>query len=486
MGENLKTKATIGVFWSALEKYSSLFIQFVSSIVLARLLTPYDYGCIGLLSIFLLLSQAFLEGGFDTALIQKKEPTQEDYSTVFWWNLVMSLVLYSLLFFSAPVIAGFYDIPLLSKVLRIQGLVLFLYALNTIQRTRLYKNFDFKLLSIITILSSIISLCVTIYLAYRGYGVWSLVVQYLLIAAIPTVVFWLFMKWRPAWVFSKQSFKELFSFGFYMFMSKLINTFCSKINSLLIGRLYSPTTLGYFSKAMSTENMASNTISSVMAQVTYPLYAQVQDDKQVLANMVRRFSMTIAFITFPMMVILMLDAKPIFVLLYSEKWLPCVPYFQILCLVGLSECLQAVNAQTIAAIGKSRLMFHWTLVKRTIGLTFMVGGLYIFGMKGLLLGCVIFNWFCYAVNIGLVSKYIGYNWSKQLLDLFPIFIVSFLGGVVGLLASRFLNSSLYFDGIIRFAFFSIIYVGWVFIFKPESYKYFITIIPEKIKTKLFN
>ena len=467
--------------WTALQKYSTMFIQFISGIVLARLLTPYDYGCIGMLSIFMVLSEAFIAGGFGSALIQKKQPTQNDYSTVFLWNLGMALLMYAILFISAPAISRFYEIPLLCDVLRVQGLVLFIYAFNIVQRNQLVKKLNFKVLSIVTVTTSIISLGVTIFMAYKGFGVWALVTQNLISAAIPALVFWFFIKWRPTWVFSRQSFTELFSFGFYMFMSNLINTFCAKLSSLLVGKIFSPSVLGYYSKALGTENLASRSISSVMTQVTYPLYAQVQDDKAAMANMVKRLTMTISFLTFPMMAILMLDAKPIFVLLYSDRWLASVPYFQVFCLVGLSECLMAVNTQTIAAIGKSKLMFQWTLVKRSVGLVFMIGGLYWFGMKGLLAGVVIYNWFCYFVNIGLVSKYIGYRWNKQLYDLLPVTIVTVVGTVISFLIGYFCHQSLYVDGLIKFAAFTIVYVGWVLAFKPESYSYFLTIIPQKVK-----
>ena len=303
---SLKQKAASGMVWTALQKYSTMFIQFISGIVLARLLTPYDYGCIGMLSIFMVLAEAFIDGGFGSALIQKKQPTQEDYSTIFWWNIAMAFVMYAILFISAPFIAKFYDIPLLCDVLRVQGMVLFIYAFNIVQRNQLKKKLNFKVLSIVTIVTSIISLIVTICLAYKGFGVWALVSQNLITAAIPAIVFWFFIKWRPIKVFSWQSFKELFGFGFYMFLTHLINQFCSKLSRLLIGKLYSPATLGYFSKAAGTEELASRSISSVMTQVTYPLYVQVQDNKVALGNMVKRLTMTLSYVTFPLMFILIL------------------------------------------------------------------------------------------------------------------------------------------------------------------------------------
>lgn len=467
--------------WTAVQKYSTMIIQFISGIILARLLTPHDYGCIGMLSIFMALAETFIDGGFGSALIQKKNPTQQDYSTIFFWNLGMSIVLYAVLFFSAPAIARFYDISLLCPVLRVQALVLFIHAFNLVQRNQLTKKLNFKLLSIITIVTSVISLCVTIYMAYSGFGVWALVAQNLISAAIPAIVFWFYVRWRPIWSFSWKSFKALFSFGAFMFMSNIINKFCSKLTGLLIGRFYSANTLGYYSKAMGTEQLASSSISSIVTSVTYPLYAQVQDDKAALANMIKRLTTTIAYITFPLMFVLLLTAKPIFVLLYSERWVASVPYFQILCLIGLEECLQAVNTQTLAAIGKSKLMFQWTLVKRSFGLVFVIGGLCWFGMKGLMVGIVLFNYFCYFVNIGLVSKYIGYKWKQQLLDLMPVGIASVVAAGVAFLVSKLTHFGLYPDGILRFIVVVIIYLGWSIIFKPESYTYTLSIIPSRFK-----
>jgi O-antigen/teichoic acid export membrane protein len=318
-------------------------------------------------------------------------------------------------------------------------------------------------------------------MAYNGFGVWSLVAQNLISSVITVVSFWFYVKWRPTWTFSRQSFRELFSFGFYMFLTHLINNFCRKIPGLLIGKVFSPITLGYYSKGIRTENLASHGISSVMTQVTYPLYAQVQDNKAVLSNMIRRLTMTISYITFPLMAALMLTAKPLFILLYSDRWVDSVPYFQIFCLVGLSDCLQSVNTQTIAAIGRSKIMLKWTLIKRTVGLSFIIGGLFGFGMKGLLAGMVIYNWFCYFVNIGLVSKYIGYKWKNQLSDLLPVTIVVFVSSLIAFIVAQVFHCSLYVDGLLKLIIFIAIYMSWSFFFKPESFTYSLTIIPNKLQ-----
>lgn len=481
MAKNLKQKATSGVIWTALQKYSTMIIQFISGIILARLLTPYDYGCIGMLAIFMTVAEAFIDGGFGSALIQKKRPTQEDYSTIFYWNLGMAVVMYAILFVSAPAISRFYKIPLLCNVLRVQGLVLFIYAFNVVQRNQLRKNLNFKVLSIVTIVTSVIALSVTIFMAYKGFGVWALVAQNLITAAIPAIAFWFFIKWKPILVFSWKSFKELFSFGFYMFLTNLLNNFSVKIQGLLIGKVYSPATMGYYSKAHNAESLASQSISSIMTQVTYPLYAEAQNDLKQLANMIRRLTMTIAYITFPLLFILLLIAKPVFILLYSERWLASVPYFQVLCIAGLGVSLTAINTQAIAAIGKSKIMFVWTLVKRGIGIATIVGGLFLFGMKGLLIAVIFSNWFSYFVNICLVSKHIGYHFWKQIRDLIPVTVASVIAAAIAYGVGYLLHLNMYLDGLVKLFVYAAVYLGWSFVFKPEAYTYFLTIIPAKFR-----
>jgi O-antigen/teichoic acid export membrane protein len=480
---NLKQKAFSSVIWSAFQKYSQMLILFISDIILARLLTPFDYGCIGLLAIFMLIAETFISGGFGSALIQKKHTTQEDYSTIFFWNLGMSIVLYAVLYLTAPFIANFYHIPLLASVLRVQGIVLFIYAFNLVQRNLLRKNLNFKVISIVTIVTSVTSLTVTIAMAYNGYGVWSLVAQNILTAAIPAIVFWFYVKWRPVFIFSWKSFKELFSFGFYMFLIELLGEFAKQVQGLLIGRFYNPTIMGYYSKAASTERVSSVSISLVMTQITYPLYASIQDDKEVLKRIVRRLTMTLAYLTFPLMFILMLCAKPIFIILYTERWLPCVPYFQILCLSGLALCLQTANYQSITAIGKSKVMFEWTVVKRIVGISFIILGWYLFGINGLLVGMVLHTWFSYAVNVYLVSNYIGYKWLNQLCDLFPILLASILSAIFSFLCGYFFNFELYADGILKLISFLMVYLSWSIFVKPEAFVYCWDVVASQLKKK---
>lgn len=483
MSNNLKQKAVSGMIWTALQRYSTMIIQFISGIILARLLTPYDYGCIGMLMIFVVVAEAFIDGGFGSALIQKKYPTQEDYSTIFFWNLGMAVFLYTILYFSAPAIARFYRIPLLCDVLRVQGTILFIYAFNIVQRNQLRKKLKFKVLSIVTITTSIISLTITILMAYHGYGVWSLVTQNILIALIPALVFWFYIKWRPQLIFSWKSFKELFSFGLYMFLTHLINQFSHQIRGLFIGKLYNSTTMGLYSKALGTEKMASHSISQILNQVTYPLYAEVQDDRSRLNNMIKRITVIVAYLTFPMMLILILIAKPLFILLYSERWIESIPFFQIICLGGLGVCMQSVNLQVISAIGKSKVMFKWAVFKQTIGLILIIGGLFLFGMSGLLWGAVAHSWICTLINMMLVSKYIGYKTFTQIKDIISIILLSVFAFSGSYIISRLANFGMYGDGLLKLIVFTVIYFGCSVVFKLDAYSFIKDIILTKINKR---
>lgn len=470
-GKNLKEVAVSSMFWTALQKYALLGVTFISSIVLARLLTPYDYGCIGMLEIFITIATILIEGGFGSALLQKKCPTEEDYSTVFYWNLFLSAVFYIVLFLSAPAIAGFYKIPLLSDVLRIQGLVLFVNAFKMIPSNKLRKKFRFKPIALVNVISSVLSVGLAIVMAYQGYGVWALVAQYFLIAFLPMIAFWIITKWKPLWSFSKQSFTGLFRFGGFMLLTDLVNTIASNIQGLLIGRVYTPATMGYYSKAKTTEGLASNGISQVVSTVTYQLYAEVQDDFIALTNILKRITSAIAYLTVPLIVLLIMVAEPLFIVLYSDRWLPCVPYFRLLVLGSFPICLQAVNLQVIAAIGRSKAMFSWTLVKRIIDIVLIVGGLIIEGINGLLIGMVISAWVAFFINSWLVSKHIEYKLNKQIVNLMPIVLLTVIAIVPSFIYPHIFHINMYLDAIIESVLFLTIYICGSIIFKLDAYLY---------------
>jgi len=464
------------MIWTGLQKYSTTLATFVSDIILARLLSPYDFGCIEMLAIFMLMSETFVNGGFASALIQKKQPTQIDYSTIFFWNLGMAGFVYFVLYLISPAISRFYNTPLLCPILRTQGVILFIYALNVIQTSILKKQFKFKIISIISIISAFVSLGITILLAYKGLGVWSLVAKNLIAGVLTAIISWLYLRWRPLLVFSWKSFKELFGFGFYIFLSELATSFSAKFQGLLIGKFFNPTTMGFYAKASGTEGVVSTSFSQIVEQVTYPLYAEVQDDLTAMQNMIKRLTMTLSYISFPVILTMMLVAKPLFLFLYTDKWLSSVPYFQLLCTAGLGQCLQSVNFQTISAIGRGKQVFIWTLVKRVAGIGAITAGMFLFGMKGILGGAIFNAWFTYFVNMGLASKYVGYKWYRQLLDLSPVFFSSILIAVIVYFSVSFLHLDLYLDGILKAVVYFSLYIGWSLLFKPEAYKYSLDLV----------
>lgn len=471
MQENLKAKTVSGMIWSALQRFGTMGISFVSNIVLARLLTPDDYGCIGMLAIFITVSNTFVDGGFGSALIQKKEPTQVDYSTIFWWNLFLSIILYGVLLISAPAVSRFYNIPLLESVLQVQGVVLIINALNIVQTNQLRKSINFKRLATIHIVSHIVAAVLAIVLAYMGWGVWALVAQQIVASSITSIMLWVMNRWIPSLCFSVESFKRLFSFGGFVLASNLINTFCNNVQGLLIGKFFNPATLGYYTQARKLEEIASHSLSGITDQVSYPVLSTLQSNKYAMISAIRKLLLSLAFITFPLMLILVLVAEPLILFIYGEKWLPCVPYFQILCVAGMAGSLYSVNMRSIEAIGKSKEMFLVTVIKRFVGLSAIVIGLMLYDIKGVMIGIVFNYWFSYFVNITMVSKYVGYKWKQQLKDLLPIVLVSLFAMLLSLFIVKVIGVNLiYFNALIKLFIFVVVYMIISYIFRLEAYK----------------
>ena len=484
MEDALKQKTISGVAWSGIHKFAIMLLNFISGIVLARLLTPHDYGVIGMLTIFLAISQTFIDGGFGSALIQKKRPTNEDYSTILYWNIGLSIILYFILFACAPLIARFYDLSLLTQVLRVQGIVLIINAARIVQRNQLRKQLKFKKVAIINVSSNIIALLVTIFLAMNGWGVWALVAQQLLLGFLTTCLYWFTSNWKPLLVFSMQSFKELFSFGGFILLSNLFNTLCNNIQGLLIGKVYNSSTLGIYTKAQRTESLSSTFISSVLDQVSYPVLSETQNDSKRMIAILKLFIGTSAFITFPLMLLLIILAEPLFLFLYSERWLQSVPFFQVLCFAGIAICLQNINYFAVAAVGKSKQLLKWTFVKRGVGLLLVVLGLWLYGIYGLLIGSVITSWFIYIVNASLASKYVGYTLKQQFYDLLPIITISTVAFIASLSIGYMTNLGLCMKGVIQFIVFASIYLSLSVLFKVEflsSTKYTLKVLGNKIK-----
>lgn len=476
MAQDLKTKTISGMIWSAVQKFGNMGISFVSNIVLARMLTPEDYGCIGMLAIFIVVSNTFVDGGFGSALIQKKDPTQEDYSTIFWWNIFISSVLYGVLYLSAPFIAEFYHMELLSSILRVQGIVLIINSLNIIQTNQLRKQLKFKRLANVTIIAHIIAAVSAIILAWKGWGVWALVAQQIIVSSFISILLWILNKWMPDFSFSKESFKQLFSFGSFILISNFINTFCNNIQGLLIGRFFSPAVMGYYTQAHKLEAIASQSFSGVVDQVSYPVLSKFQNDNNAMKSVLQKLMISLSFVTFPMMLILILVAEPLIILLYGEQWLNSVPYFQILCVAGIAICLQGILYYAVASKGKSKDLFVWTIIKRSVGLLAMVIGMSLWNVKGLLWGMVFGSWFIMLANSYLVSKHIGYSFLLQIKDLLPLFFVSLISFILTYLFSLLLVWTIYVKAVIVLFIYLVIYFGLSYFFKINALDFCLEII----------
>ena len=368
-------KVTISFVWAFIQKFGNTFLSFISNIILARLLLPEDYGAIGMIMIFIVISNTFIDGGFGSALIQKTNPTTKDYSTIFYWNIFFSIGLYIVLYFCAPFIASFYKLPLLNNLLKVLGVVLIINSLSVVQSTQLRKKLKFKECAYATVISSLLAVCVTVFLAYNGMGVWSLVIQQILVSVFSFLLYLYFNKWIPSLVFSWKSLKELFNFGFFMLCSSFLNNLCNNIQGLIIGRQFSSTVMGLYTQSAKLATESSNSIASVVDQVSYPLLVEVKDDNRALEKIIRQLSCNLLFLIFPLMCFLIMVAKPLIVFLFTEKWIDCVPYFRILCLSGIAVTFQGVSYNSIAAIGKSWLLFKWNLVKRIFAMTLIFVGL---------------------------------------------------------------------------------------------------------------
>lgn len=431
---NLKQKAVSGVLWTSMLQFGISFISFVSNMVLARLLTPDDFGCIGVLAIFMALSNVFINGGFVSALIQKTGTTNIDYTTAFYWNVFIAFFFYFLLYGTAPFIADYFHIDRLIEILRVLGVVLIINGLCVVQSTILRKTFQFEKLTKIGLISMTVSVVIAVILAYNGLGVWSLVSLQLLSSLIKAILLWSDTKWYPSLAFSMQSFRNMFSYGSFILLSDLLNGLVENIQGIIIGRRYSSSDMGFYFQAKRLEEVPTKTISGAVSYVTFPMFSTIQNDKAVLKAAAKKSMGMMNYINFPLMMMLAVTAKPLLTTLYSDKWLNSVGYFQILCIAGLVNCMQNINYQLISAVGRSKELFRWNIVKRVSGIMFVVIGMN-WGIYGILWGMVVSSYFAYMVDAILASKSTDYTFPQQIRDASPLFMLTIVPTLLAFFAS---------------------------------------------------
>lgn len=420
---SIKDQTLKGVKWSAVEKFSLQAIQFIFGLIMARLLTPSDYGIIGMVTVFLALSRTFSDSGFSRALIRKTDRTSDDCSTVFIFNAVVSIFVYGILYVSAPYIALFFQIPLLTAVTRVVGLKIIIDALCIVQKALFTANIEFKVLARISVISVLISGSIGIFLAYTGWGVWALVAQILLNSFFTTLFSWIYSSWRPLRRFSSQSFKELFSFGSKLMLSSIIATLYNEFISLLIGKKFDSASLGLFSRARHFANLPSGIFLDVIQRVTYPILANIKDDDARLTDIYRKYIRGSSLIVFFFMLLLLALARPIVLFLLSEKWEECIPFLQILCLSTLPTHISAINLNLLQVKGRSDLFLNLEIIKRVISVAMMVIAVQ-WGVAAVCWALVIYGQIAIVINTYYTGKLLGIGYWTQMKDFFPYFVMT--------------------------------------------------------------
>lgn len=426
---SLRHKTLRGLFWSLFDRLGQQGIQFIIGIILARLLMPEQFGLIAMLGIFMAIAQTFIDSGFGSALIQKKDATHLDESSVFYFNIVLGFLAAGIMVLSAPWIARFYNAPMLIPLTRVLSLNLIIGSFGSIQGVLLTKHLDFKSAAKIGFISIVISGTVGVSMAYLGYGVWSLVAQSIGGGIIRVVLLWYFMPWRPAWRFSLISLRKLFSFGSKMLSSSLLDTIFVNLYTIIIGKLFSAADLGYFTRAQSTQQLPSHSISGIVGRVTFPVFSSIQDDKPRLKQALRKALMTLMLGNFPMMIGLALVARPMVMVLLTEKWLPSVPYLQILCVAGVLYPLHVINLNVLMAQGRSDLFFRLEIIKKVmVAIAIFIS--YRFGIMGMCYGIVVTSYLAYYINSYYTGKLLNYPITEQIKDFLPSLAIS---GAMGIL-----------------------------------------------------
>ncbi len=441
MQESLRDKTVRGVGWSFVDNMTSSGITFLVGLVLARLLSPEEYGIMAMIAIFIAVSNSIIDSGFSNALIRKVHVEQVDYNTVFYFNLVISVLVYLLLYIASPAISVFFKEPVLVEVIRVIGWILIINALAIIPRTQFVRKVDFKTQTKVSLISSISSGVIGIGMALAGMGVWSLVGQQLSRQLLNTLFLWIYSKWHPVLEFSTKSFKELFGFGSKLLLSGLLDTIYKNIYYIVIGRFYTSTQLGQYTRAEQFNMMFSSNLTSVVQRVSYPVLSSIQEEPERLREAYRKVIKIAMLITFACMLGLAAVAKPLIFILIGEKWLPAVYFLQIICFSGMLYPLHAINLNILQVTGRSDLFLKLEIIKKIIAVGPIVIGI-LCGIEYMLCGSVLTSFVAYFLNSYYSANLICYPTKKQIKDILPTLIVSLVVASV-MWGFSFLNISVY-------------------------------------------
>lgn len=422
MGE-LKEKTLSGVKWSAIGRFSTQGISFLIGLILARILSPSDYGVTGMVAIFFAIAQTFIDSGFGSALIRKQDCTDVDYSTAFFFNAVVGLVFCLLLSLAAPFIAEFFNTPILEDIVVVMSINMFISSLSIVQTARLTAAVDFKSQAKINLVTTIFSGVVGIAMAYNGFGVWSLVWQGVFANLLRTILLLFATKWYPKWQFSKESFKYLFNFGSKILTASLLHTVYSNLTTLIIGKYYTAKDLGYYSRGESMANLPSTNITGILQSVTYPILSKIQDDDKRLIQVYRKYIAVTSLVIFFGMFLLAALAKPLILTLLTEKWLQSVIFLQVFCFALMFDHLCQLNLNILYVKGRSDLVLRLEVIKKTISISMLVAAIP-FGVLAICLSRAIYTQIAVVINTYYTGKLFGLGYFAQVRDFFKYLIFS--------------------------------------------------------------
>ena len=432
---NRKTVAS-NLIWRLLERFGAQIVAFIVSIILARLLDPVVYGTVALITVFTTLLQVFVDSGFGTALIQKKDADDLDFSTVFFFNVVVCSLLYLAMFFLAPLIASFYNNPELVPLIRVLSIVLIISGVKGIQISYVSKNLMFKKFFWATLIGTIISAIISIIMAYNGFGVWALIAQNLINQAIDALILWIIVKWRPKLMFSFKRLKVLFSFGWKLLASGLLDTGYRELRALIIGKKYSSEDLAYYNKGQQFPQLIVTNINSSIDSVLLPSMSSVQNDRDRVKAMTKKAIMISTFIMMPMMVGLAMCAESIVVLLLTEKWLPCVFFLRIFCITFAFYPIHTANLNAMKAMGRSDYFLRLEIIKKAIGLALLFATMWI-SIEAMAWSLLVSTVAGVIINTWPNKKLLNYGLFEQLLDMLPSVLLSVVMGAVVYLIGYF-------------------------------------------------
>lgn len=477
------TKSTIisSLIWRTIENIGVQGIQFIVMIILARLIEPEDFGIITILLIFVILANVVIQGGFNTALIQKKKIDELDLSSIFYLNMFIASLLYILLYYTAPSISAYFEIPSATLILRILSITLFLNAFNAIQNAIISRNMEFRKSFLSSIIAVLCSGVIGTIIAYLDFGVWALVWQQLSYQILFTVMLFIFIKWKPKLLFSITRVKRLFSFGWKILIASLIDVVEKNIRSLLIGKLFNTALLGFYSRGEQIPSLLVTNINGAIQSVLFPTLSSYQDDKKRVKELVRRAIVTSSFVIFPMMVGLAIIAEPLVALLLTEKWLPAVPFIQIFCAGYALWPIHTANLQAINALGRSDIFLKLEIIKKLLGVVILVASIP-FGVYAVAISLVVGGVIASLINAFPNSKLLNYSIREQWNDVIPSLLLSIVMGAV-IYPFHWLEIPALLTIVVQVFVGIVIYIGLAALFRLECFSYLLVTLKELLRNR---